>query len=191
MSHLGEAAGKLSLRSQEWIQTALFQLMEKKPYSLISITEIADKAGLARQTVYRNFQDKDEILLNYLTRLMSGVWKHTDGGQPYTEAMFVLLFRTWRDSIPPSLILNIKGRDRKIRQLIFRSICDCHDELFIGGSRRGGDTPSEIYRLYGQKSFSALLHMMLIEWTLQEFHLSPEEIGQVVSELSASMRKFL
>lgn len=191
VSHLSEPTSKLSLRSQEWIQTALFQLMEKKEYSRISITEIADTAGLARQTFYRNFQDKDEILLKYLAGLMKEMWKDFHEKSILDEEMFITLFRNWKQNVPLSLINNIFNKDRKIRQIIFRSVSDYVDELFMSElSKKKGNEPDK-YRLYAQKSFSSIIHMMLIEWTLQEFNLSSEEMGALVNDLTASMRKFL
>ncbi|MNY78907.1 hypothetical protein D3C86_2193360 [compost metagenome] len=47
------------------------------------------------------------------------------------------------------------------------------------------------YRLYAHKSLSSLVHLMLIEWTLNDFHLTPEEIGGVVHELTASIRAYI
>ncbi|MGE6226511.1 TetR/AcrR family transcriptional regulator [Paenibacillus chitinolyticus] len=189
-------SGKLALRSQEWIQTALFQLMEKKEYSHISITEIADRAGLARQTVYRNFQDKDLILLNYLDGFMKGMWHDVGVGMKATfdEEMFVLLFRNWQRNAPAALIHSILTKDRKIRQLIYKSICDYFDELLAtrrsepGGN---GEEAMHTHGLYAGKSLSSIVHMMLIEWTLNDFHLTPEQIGRVVSDLTASIRAYL
>nr|WP_240343808.1 TetR/AcrR family transcriptional regulator [Paenibacillus sp. SYP-B3998] len=181
----------MSLRSQEWIQTALFQLMEKKPYSQISITEIADRAGLARQTFYRNYLDKDEILLKYLNGLMIGMWKDFNQSQSYSEDMFIMLFRNWQLHAPRALIHNIMLTDRKIRQIIYKSLSEFIDELFINNDEESTADQATNSRRYAQKSFSALVHVMLIEWTLQEYNMSPEEMGRLVNELSASMRTFL
>ncbi|MFS0838686.1 TetR/AcrR family transcriptional regulator [Paenibacillus sp. 1P03SA] len=189
-------SGKLALRSQEWIQTALFQLMEKKEYSHISITEIADRAGLARQTVYRNFQDKDVILLNYLNGFMKGMWHDVGAGMKtsFDEDMFVLLFRNWKRNAPAALIHSILTKDRKIRQLIYKSICDYFDGLLAGRTNEpggNGEGAAPIHRLYAGKSLSSIVHMMLIEWTLNDFHLTPEQIGRMVSDLTASIRAYL
>ncbi|SFM22308.1 transcriptional regulator, TetR family [Paenibacillus sp. 1_12] len=188
---MAEPVNKLSLRSQEWIQIALFQLMQKKPYSQISIKEITDRAGLARQTFYRNFQDKDEILLKYLNGLMLGMWKEFQQNEMYNEDMFIMLFNNWKLHAPEALIHNIVLKDRKIRQIIYKSLSDYIDELFINKQEEStGDKPDH-RRSYAQKSFSALVHTMLIEWTLQEFNMSPKEMGLLVNHLSASMREFL
>ncbi|MCQ2534773.1 MAG: TetR/AcrR family transcriptional regulator [Clostridia bacterium] len=44
------------------ITEALFQLMEEKPFSEIKITELINKAGIARSTYYRNFDSKEDIV---------------------------------------------------------------------------------------------------------------------------------
>jgi AcrR family transcriptional regulator len=188
---LNEQPGKLAMRSQEWIQTALFQLMEKKEYSHISITEIAERAGLARQTLYRNFHDKDEILLSYLTEFMRGMWQHVEKRPPFDKEMFIELFHNWKLHAPSSLIHNIVTKDRKIRQLIYKSICDYFDSLFDNLNQEAEGKLSDTYRIYSHKSLSSIVHLMLIEWTLNDFHLTPEEIGRLVSDLTVSIRAYM
>ena len=48
------------------IYTALLKLMQTKPYKDITVTDITKKAGVSRMAYYRNFNDKDDILLNHL-----------------------------------------------------------------------------------------------------------------------------
>ena len=53
-------------RTKSWIFDSLMLLMDEKPYDSITVSDIADKAGVARPTFYRNFDDKDEVVLQYL-----------------------------------------------------------------------------------------------------------------------------
>lgn len=48
---------------------ALMILWEKKPYDKITITEIAQKAGVSRMAFYRNYESKDEIVWARLKEL--------------------------------------------------------------------------------------------------------------------------
>ena len=50
----------------ESITIALIQLMEKKNFNEISITELTKRAGVGRVSFYRNFEDKKDVLRNYL-----------------------------------------------------------------------------------------------------------------------------
>lgn len=49
----------------ESITIALIQLMEKKDFCNISITELTKRAGVGRVSFYRNFVDKEDVLRKY------------------------------------------------------------------------------------------------------------------------------
>ena len=51
------------------ITNALFDLMQKKSFSDITITEIIRKSGVARASFYRNYSSKEDVLM----KLISGV----------------------------------------------------------------------------------------------------------------------
>jgi AcrR family transcriptional regulator len=53
-------------RTRRWIVEALTILMEEQPYSKITVSDIIKKAGIARQTFYRNYANKDEVIFQYL-----------------------------------------------------------------------------------------------------------------------------
>ncbi len=53
---------KRSQQSSEWIIQALAECMEKKAYQDISVVEVAQKAGVARATFYRNFDAMEDVL---------------------------------------------------------------------------------------------------------------------------------
>lgn len=46
------------------IYDALIALMKIKPYNKISVTDITERAGVSRMAYYRNYKEKDDILLN-------------------------------------------------------------------------------------------------------------------------------
>jgi AcrR family transcriptional regulator len=63
-------------RTRSWIFDAVMILMDEKPYNKITVSDICEKAGIARPTFYYNFDDKDDVILKYLnnsltTELMS------------------------------------------------------------------------------------------------------------------------
>lgn len=54
---------------------ALLQIMERKPFSQISISELCERAGVSRISFYRNFNSMPEILVNYLSTSTDEWWE--------------------------------------------------------------------------------------------------------------------
>lgn len=57
---------KLDMRvkyTREWTFEALSKLLEHHEYNTIKISEIIEKAGISRATFYRNFDNKDDIVI--------------------------------------------------------------------------------------------------------------------------------
>lgn len=44
------------------ISDALFNLMKRKPFQQITITEICEEAAIGRKTFYRNFELREDII---------------------------------------------------------------------------------------------------------------------------------
>ena len=53
---------KTAIRSQNMISDALFNLLKRKPFHHITITEICEEAAIGRKTFYRNFEFKEDII---------------------------------------------------------------------------------------------------------------------------------
>jgi AcrR family transcriptional regulator len=68
MIHKSSKPNRQIERTKSWIFDALMLLMDEKPYDKITVSDIADKAGIARPTFYRNFNDKEEVILQYLSK---------------------------------------------------------------------------------------------------------------------------
>jgi hypothetical protein len=60
-------------------------LMDEKPYDKITVSDIVEKAGIARQTFYRNFNDKNEVVFEYAgnTDDLSGIEQGEDSKKHY------------------------------------------------------------------------------------------------------------
>ena len=48
--------------TETYLTQALIELIEKKPFDKITITDIAEKAGVSRITFYRHFNSKTDII---------------------------------------------------------------------------------------------------------------------------------
>ena len=74
-----ERASETNILTKECIVTALLRLMDVKSYSSITITDITNLAGVSRMAYYRNYNNKDEILINHLVEQEKRLIKELHG----------------------------------------------------------------------------------------------------------------
>ena len=80
-------------RTKSWIFEALMLLMDEKPYNKITVSDIADKAGIARPTFYRNYKDKEDVVFEYLINTFSMELLNTEkGNKDDKQDVIVLVF---------------------------------------------------------------------------------------------------
>lgn len=65
----------IALQSKRWIMESLIELMNKKTFEEITISELASHADLGRRTFYRNFTSKEDVLKSYLQSLIEELIK--------------------------------------------------------------------------------------------------------------------
>lgn len=63
-----------NLLVRDCITTALFNLMKKKDYREITISEIVKTAGVSRNSFYRNYQSIEDIIRQYMTERTAKWW---------------------------------------------------------------------------------------------------------------------
>ncbi len=83
-------ANKTASYTQELVETALLILMEKKDYSKINVSELCEKAGIARNTFYRNFETKEDVLDSIIDKFRKEIM--TDYGENESAATHEKVF---------------------------------------------------------------------------------------------------
>ncbi len=135
----------------EFISIALLQLMQKKSFYQITITEICQKAGVSRMSFYRCFDSKLDVLRKRITIVTdafvesSGINYRNDSLKKY----FVTLFRHFIANREYALMLHRDGllyivKD-DIDRVFFSTYRDVYDEYklcFIAGGI------FDVYRLW-------------------------------------------
>lgn len=66
---------KRSRRTRAWLLDTLLELLDSKDYSEITVTELTEKADIARQTFYRNYSNMDDILLSRMDEIVDAYLK--------------------------------------------------------------------------------------------------------------------
>ncbi|MGX8680258.1 MAG: TetR/AcrR family transcriptional regulator [bacterium] len=61
--------------AKQSLTEALFLLLNEKPLSEITITELVEKSGVARATYYRNYQSKEDIIFTFVGEKLSELFR--------------------------------------------------------------------------------------------------------------------
>lgn len=78
---------------REILISAFLELMERKKYTEITVTDIVKCAGVSRMAYYRAFSSKEDILAEYLKRLMAELQEKIEAGSCSEKAyIFRLVF---------------------------------------------------------------------------------------------------
>ena len=88
----------MAVRSKNALASSLLELMMRRHYSDISISDITEYAGLSRQTFYTNFQKKDDILIYLIRRLFQKYHNMLTASKPVPENLIIDYFIFWGDS---------------------------------------------------------------------------------------------
>lgn len=82
-----------AIASRNRIKDALITLMKQYPYKDITITQICQEAQIVRQTFYRNFEAKDEILIFLLDGMIRLYYtEYRNENNTYTQLMNFFAF---------------------------------------------------------------------------------------------------
>ena len=147
--------------SKEYITDALLQLMNNKKYENITITDIANKAGVTRVTFYRNFKDKDDIIKQHLQNL-------------YKEYQ-------WDDKLDSTYqLFDFFIKNKKTIDLLYKSNLQYYlvDNLLVHFGYKKDD-PNVI--AYSKVMVAYLVFGLCDEWYKRGMIESPEEIISLIN----------
>lgn len=165
--------------SKESIREALFLLMKNNKFQDITISEISNKSGISRTGFYRNYESKEEVLIDY----------------------FDFYMKTFFDEIN-----NINQKDPYNISLRFFNYVETYSLMFERVIQSGGETIlferfsyyvgafytknvktipfNGVYEKYWNRFVSAGLYYTTIEWIKNDKKESKEELAKIVTKLS-------
>ncbi|MFC3746912.1 TetR/AcrR family transcriptional regulator [Paenibacillus sp. GCM10012306] len=173
-------------RTREWILEALLILLETIPYEKITIAAITHKAGVARQTFYRNYKSKDDIVDTYLETLFNEFI--TDIKRLYSED---------NEDVIPKLLFEKLERESNITTRLMKANIE---HLLMNHFERLERTYSKLYRnekelrkqLYYRYTLKYQLSGtfgIMVDWLMNGMPLPAVEMGAIITELSKSFRQ--
>ena len=161
---------------KESITIALLNLMQKKAFSEIKVTEIVKAAGVGRTSFYRNFESKEDVLKKYINQLYSDYFlthKVPDSSSAEIEKREHMLsrFQFIKQNSEFFILLNKNG----LLYEIFESI---DSEIF------NKIATIDLKNSYSSAFTSSGCVGVIKEWINRKFRESEEELAEVFMELS-------
>ena len=164
---------------RERIVDALVALLQEKPLSVISVSELTERAGVFRMTYYRNYSTKEEILTAYLEELVNA-YREDAKDLPPERAYFdrknlihcFTCFAKYRDFLD-SLIYGGLGH------YFLRAINDYIMEQWF----RPGDGAERYYTL---QAFSGALFQVYLAWSANGAKETPEQLSGILYRIYIS-----
>lgn len=152
--------------SKKYIADALILLMKKKDYNKITNKEITDKAGLSHITIYRNFNNKDEIIKYYLDEVTNEFIesKKVNYDPNHFREYLTILFTHLKDKEDIGLLL--------YKANCIHFIKDEFDKIFSNKAK----TLKEQYNYY---FISGGLYNIYYNWLVNGCKETPKEIADM------------
>lgn len=171
---------KIAEQSRRALAQALLSLMNQYDYKEITITQIAQEAGLSRKTFYRLFSDKDDILQFYFHGLFQQYAFQVNALQirHYWDAV-QLLFDFWEER---RSLLSLLEKNNLLSRLFEQTYQYAGPIFEIIRSKETSESPAIAYLL----AYSVGgIHSMLIKWAQNGMEVPS---AQLIAALKAGFR---
>ena len=152
---------------KECITEALLQLMNEKTMSQISVTELVERAGVARVSFYRNFTSKENVIEQHLVLLIK------EWGREFEKKGDPSLFaQTLRDHFYAHKCFYLLLYKQNLSQMIYEN---------IRGACGLNEAKSNMER-YIKSMFAGTIFGWLDEWARQGMPETPDELALLTNE---------
>lgn len=152
-----------SIRMMSYITDALLLLMKSKSYYSISITELTNKAGVDRNTYYRHFGSKEDIIRYFYELLMEEfIHAYQSAGTADQRTFFSILFQTFYHHREQLLLIHRTG--------LSALLLDALHEMAHYDDKKKTVSPEQLYRLGFQLGD---IHSSLLGWFEQGMQIPP------------------
>lgn len=154
--------------TRECIESALIQLMEKKPFEEISITDITKKAGVSRNAYYRNYSSKEDILSQYLQNILNQISYVLKKYDPVTETRksWIALLETSKDFSSQYKLLLKAGYGESIKNELQQAM-------------NQGISPDNDALYYSNCYWAGAICSILFEWIKNDMKPSVQRMADI------------
>lgn len=162
----------MEYQTRQWLEEALFDLLStKKSLHNISIAELSEHAQIARRTFYRYYHSKEEVLTNYIDRLIQGyiIELQTEKFVDF-EDLVNLFFQYWSQYTEPLKIL----QDARLQALVLQRWYDKLPAVYTSIKAPWHITNSDQKQIaYDSRFITGGLYNIFDEWLKTDYQTMP------------------
>ena len=141
----------------------------------MTVTQIVQTCGVTRQTFYRNFQDKYDLINWYFDKLLAKSFEHMGMGKTVYDALVKKFTYIQEEHVFFAAAFKYDSQN-SLRQHDFELILDFYENLI---REKTGRIPDEtihcILEMYCHSSI-----YMTVKWVLGELECAPEGLAKIL-----------
>ena len=159
------------------LANAMKTCMLSSPVEKITVKEIADTCGVTRQTFYRNFQDKYDLINWYFDKILVESFRQMGKGQTVYESLVNKFEYIQMEQL--FFKAAFKNDDQNnLREHDFKLIRQFYIDQIESHSRRKIDEKILFQlEMYCQGSI-----FMTVEWVLENTKFTPQELARLLAD---------
>lgn len=153
------------------------ECMKTTPVDNITVKQITENCGLTRQTFYRNFLDKFDLINWYFDKLLTKSFEHMGMGKTVYDALVKKFTYIQEEHIFFAAAFRYDSQN-SLRQHDFNLILAFYENLILEKTKTPPDeTVHYLLEMYCQSSI-----YMTVKWVLGEMECTPQELADILVE---------
>lgn len=164
-------------KSKYRLARAMKECMKSASVENITVRQITEQCGLTRQTFYRNFLDKYDLINWYFDKLLVKSFEHMGQGKTVYDALVKKFTYIQKEQTFFAAAFRYDNQN-SLREHDFELILDFYENLI---REKTGKKPEEnvhyLLEMYCQSSI-----YMTVQWVLGELKCTPEGLAKILAE---------
>lgn len=159
-------------QSCSWIFEAFITLLKEKPFAEISIAQIVKKAGVSRQTFYRHFKSKEDLIEWQMAQIFHQYITQLQSMEQYNlREDLILYFRLSSEFSPMLKVIFAAGLESIVLQKTMEYVYQLESAFHYN---------SEKELLYVSEYFAGGVMMIILRWIREGMLESPEDLADLI-----------
>lgn len=174
---LYDTASTRSEKTKYRLAASVKSMMDEMSVEAITVRQICERAGVSRQTFYRKFLDKYDLINWYFDKILMESFRQMGRGKTVYESL-VLKF-TYIAQEHTFFAAGFRNDDQNnLKEHDFQMIFDFYCRMFHEKSGSDPDkTTKALLEMYCQASV-----YMTVKWVVSNLTYTPEELAQLMME---------